>query len=187
MAQFATDANADHTGPDVEEDVGQEEEEPSGGSALPSQLRVPPNTERKCIVNPIFAGAGSRMNRSWPSITAEHRASLASSATDMSSGEELEGAWHEGDIGRQPTRANGKRAHAGEGVTPGAAAPAPTPDGTVRRLDWRAAGGGAVPTTYPSSWAGYGGAAAWVRSSSRDATPMSKGSKNGGRRGPPRF
>lgn len=168
MAQCATDANGDHTGPDVEEDVGQEEE-PSRLSALPSNLRPPPNCERKSIVNPIFAGAGSRMNRSWPNISAEHRASLASSVTDTSSGEEIEMGWPDGDASRQSARVS----------------TAPTPDGLGRQADWGISSG--PLTAHPSSWAGYGGAAAWVRSSSRDTTPMSKGSKGGARRGHSRF
>lgn len=171
MAQCANDPNPHHTGEDVEEDVGQEDVG-AGRSALPSNLRAPPNTERKSIVNPIFAGAGSRINRGWPNVSYEQRTSLASSATEMSSGEDADSGWHEVDLSKHGAR------------TP-AVATAPTPDGVGRRGDW-GSGSGKL-TAHPASWAGYGGAAAWVRSSSRDHTPLAKGTKPGPRRGPPRY
>lgn len=173
----------------MEEDVGQEEAEGAANSrsTLPSNLRAPPNCERKSLVNPIFAGSGSRLNRSWPNISNEHRMSLASSATDMSSGEEVGAEWPldaEGGGSRHRARTPAGPV-GGEGVT--GTHGVPTPDGSGRGVVRRGEWGSGVLTAHPSTWAGYGGAAAWVRSTSRDATPMARNAKGVARRGPPRF
>lgn len=168
-SQFDGSPDSNYTGPDVEEDVGQEA---AVTDAIPlpasSNLRAPPASERCSVVNPIFAGSGSRMTRQWPNsgYTGEHRTSLASTATEMSSGEDCDAAWQtEVDLNTS-TNSSGRHPKASSTVAP-------------------MAGGGL--TAHPSSWTGYGGASAWVRSSSRDVTPSARGGKSGNRRGASRF
>lgn len=165
----------DFEGPDVEEDVDQE------AGLTGTAIRAPPASERSSVVNPIYAGAGSRMKRHWPQKSSasapEHRSSITSNDTEMSSGEDLDPSWLPED--NQVVKSTGRSC---------TAAPPKGMDAMGRWPDRAAAGvtGGGL-TAHPSSWAGYGGAAAWVRSSERDITPSSRGGKAGGRRGPSRF
>lgn len=176
-SQFGSSLDVDYSGPDLEEDTGQEAVVPGTISVASMNLRAPPASERASVVNPIFAGSGSRMNRPWPTKNkgGEHRNSLTSTETEMSSGEDLEQAWP--PEGEPPAASGG-----GRDATRSSPA---VQDGAGRRADGGKAG--AALTAHPSSWAGYGGASAWVRSSSRDVTPSARGAKVGARRGPSRF
>ncbi|CAM9369992.1 unnamed protein product [Ectocarpus sp. 12 AP-2014] len=142
---------------DVEEDLGDE-------AAVTRVMTLPPMTqpvpapltsERSYVVNPVFAGKGSRMKRNplahgvkrsgSSGGGGERRTSLASMETDMSSGEDHEAGWPlDGDV---------RNSGAGSKHSRGSSADA----GMSNHL---------------SSWAGYGGggAAAWVRSG-REAPP----------------
>ena len=182
----------DYTGPDVEEDVGQEAVVTRTLSLPPPTLRAPPISERACVVNPIFAGSGSRMQRPWPNgsgnnnnsnnASCENRASLASIETEMSSGEDLEPGWPP-DVQADPHAVSGG---GGGRHSRGSSNVPPIAEGGGAPRDPGAAAGGRGLTAHPSSWAGYGGASAWVRSS-RDATPPTRGGRGGARRGPSRF
>lgn len=176
ILRLKSSPDSGYAGPDVEEDVGQEAAV-TARIPLPTALRAPPPSERSSVVNPIFAGSGSRMKRQWPqNVNCEHRTSLASIETEMSSGEDLESGW--------PVDGEGYTANSGGKHSKGYFTGAPAGDGAGKRADVGTAGGGL--TAHPSSWAGYGGAAAWVRSS-KDATPPGRGAKGGVRRAPPRF
>ncbi|CAB1106741.1 unnamed protein product [Ectocarpus sp. CCAP 1310/34] len=142
---------------DVEEDLGDE-------AAVTRVMTLPPMTqpvpapltsERSYVVNPVFAGKGSRMKRnplphgmkrSGSSVGGgERRTSLASMETDMSSGEDHEAGWPlDGDVGNSGA---GSKHSRGSSADVGM-------------------------SNHLSSWAGYGGggAAAWVRSG-REAPP----------------
>lgn len=144
---------------DVEEDLGDE-------AAVTRVMSLPPMTqpvpaplasERSYVVNPVFAGKGSRMKRTplphgvnrsgsgGGGGGTERRTSLASMETDMSSGEDHEAGWPvDGEVRNSGTSSRHSR---GSSVDMG------------------------LPN-HLSSWAGYGGggAAAWVRSG-REAPP----------------
>ncbi|CAM9466472.1 unnamed protein product [Ectocarpus fasciculatus] len=146
---------------DVEEDLGDE-------AAMTRVMSLPPMTthpipaplasERSYVVNPVFAGKGSRMKRNplphgvkrsgsggGGGGGAERRTTQASLETDMSSGEDHEAGWPlDGDIRNSSASSRHSR---GSSVDVG------------------------LPS-HLSSWAGYGGggAAAWVRSG-REAPP----------------
>lgn len=191
MAPFVLlNPGLDHTGADVEEDMGQEDVDRSHVS-LPPPVRVPPNSERKSIVNPIFAGSGSRMNRGWPYVSGENPvAPMASSGTEISSGDEVASEWvADGEVnssGRHFPRTHMSTGPAGGGGVVGEYR-VPTPDSSTGGVGRRAEGGNGGMSTHPSSWVGYSGAAAWVRSSGQDAASAPRSTKGHFRRPPPRF
>lgn len=102
---------------DVEEDLGEDAAVTRSMSLPTLTLRPLPASERASVVNPIFAGRGSRMKRNgWASgngaaatgegcggtggsgdgaggSAGERRTSLASIETEMSSGEDIENGW----------------------------------------------------------------------------------------------
>lgn len=173
---------------DIEEDIGEDAVVTRSVSlrAL-TTFRAVPASERASVVNPIFAGSGSRMkrqsvsgssassgggggngsSRGWGS---DRRTSLASIETDMSS-EEL-------DVDTQGTGATATSGGRHLSGSPTAAAPRRDRSRAERRGDWGSEG---IPTH--SSWAGYGGggAAAWVRSV-RDESPPARGGVGKGHR-----
>ncbi|CAN0429073.1 unnamed protein product, partial [Hapterophycus canaliculatus] len=93
---------------DVEEDLGEDADVTRSMSLPTLTLRPPPASERASVVNPIFAGRGSRMKRNGVNGdgcgggdgnggngggVSERRTSLASIETEMSSGEDIENGW----------------------------------------------------------------------------------------------
>lgn len=183
MVRCGFGSDADSTGGgDVEEDLGEDAAVTRSISLPTMTLRAPPASERASVVNPIFAGSGSRMKRNpWPGGSAgggggggerpSRRTSLASIETDMSSGEL--------DAAENQTSGCSSARHSRESPAGG------------RRAEWgaAAAGSGGVLPSHPSSWAGYGGggAAAWVRSSRDVTAPPPRGGKGGHRRANSRY
>eukprot|EP00752_Nemacystus_decipiens_P012238 g10847.t1 len=180
MVRYGFGSDADSTGGgDVEEDLGEDAAVTRSISMTTMTFRAPPASERASVVNPIFAGSGSRMKRNpWPAASAgaggagagerpSRRTSLASIETDMSSGEL--------DAAENQTSGCSSARHSRESP---AVAPA---DGSATALaaPTAATGSGGLLPSHASSWAGYGGggAAAWVRSSRDVAAPPPRGGK----------
>ncbi|CAM9376568.1 unnamed protein product [Pylaiella littoralis] len=190
---FRPDADPSGQG-DVEEDAGEDAAVARSVSLRAmNTFRVLPASERPSVVNPIFAGAGSRMKRQMVNGGSssssggggggggngsvrglgERRTSLASIETDMSSGEL--------DVDTQGTGATASSSGRHPSRSPPAAAPPRDSSRAERRGDW---GSDGIPNR--SSWAGYGGggAAAWVRSVRDEPPPSRGGGGKGGHRRP---
>ncbi|CAN0134600.1 unnamed protein product [Ascophyllum nodosum] len=183
-------SDVDFTGPDVEEDATQETTG-TVGMPLPTSLRPPP-PGRSSVVNPIFAGSGSRMKRKWSNRSAtrgirtdsltdsrtDNRTSLESNGTEMFPAEDLErGSSLDAHLQSVNRSAKGAR---GPSLSLSSMA-----DSERVRMEWRGFGGGAL-AAHSSTGAAYSGAAAWVRPSNADATPTARGQRGGPRRPPSR-
>lgn len=180
-------SDIDFTGPDVDEDAGQETSD-TASMPLPVIIRPPPAAcKRSAVVNPIFAGSGSRMKRPWPKSTgvggSDNRISMVSNETEMSPAEDFEVRWS-GDA-EQPWAGSSTK-----GPSP-LLAPEVSRHCALngvggRRPDSRTAATSEEMVAHHSIRAAYTGAAAWVRPSNRDATPTAQGHRGGPKRAPSR-
>lgn len=189
MSRLGFSPGADSAGQgDIEEDVGEDAVVTRSVSLRAiNNYRAPPASERASVVNPIFAGSGSRMKRpqagaggggssgggsvcsSARGRGSDWRTSLQSIDTDMCSGE----------IDLEP-QGLGTAARYVDPSPAAAAAPPPRSGSRAdRRGDWSSGG---IPTH--SGWAGYGGggAAAWVRPVRDESPPARIGGSKGGHR-----
>lgn len=201
MSRLGFSPGTDPTEPgDIEEDVGEDAVVTRSVSlrAIPT-FRAPPPSERASVVNPIFAGSGSRMKRTQAGGGGgsggggSGRSGSGGSGGGGSGGGGSARGWGndwrtslasidtdmcsgELDLDTQGTGASARYANA----SPAAAAPPPRSGSRAdRRGDWSSGG---IPTH--SGWAGYGGggAAAWVRPVREESPPARGGGSKGGHR-----
>lgn len=148
-----------------------------GSITMPPHFRLPAVPERGAsVINPIFAGSGSRFSRPWPSSNTSNSAEDRTCVNSNDLMEMPSPSPASGDVNVDPGWPPD-----GEPYIASLAASRST---SHSRGFLSVAPMAGVPS---SSWARFGGAAAWVRSSERDVVVSGQGRKGHVRKASARF